>query len=84
MKQKDLTLIIVIAFISAVVSFVVSTRLFVTPANRQQKVPTVDAIDSSFVKPSSKYFNAQSVNPAQQVQISNNANQNPFSTTTGQ
>jgi len=84
MKQKDLTLIIVIAFISAIVSFIVSTRLFVTPANRHQNVPVVDSINSTFTKPSSKYFNDKSIDPTQQVQISNNANQNPFSAGTGQ
>lgn len=84
MKQKDITLIIVVAFISAVVSFIVSTKIFVTPANRHQQVPVVDAIDDAFTKPSSKYFNDKSINPTQQVQISNNANQNPFSAGTGQ
>lgn len=84
MKQKDVSLIIVVIFISAVISFFVSTRIFVTPANRQQQVPVVDSIDSTFTKPSSKYFNDQSIDPTQQVQISNNANQNPFSASTGQ
>lgn len=79
MKQKDIALIIVIAFISAVISFVVSGKIFVTPANRQQKVEVVDAIDSNFATPSTKYFNDKSVDPAQVIQIGNNNNQNPFS-----
>ena len=36
MKQKDLALIVIIAFISAIVSFLISGRIFVTPADRQQ------------------------------------------------
>jgi hypothetical protein len=79
MKQKDIATVIVIAAISAVVSFVVSGKIFVTPANRQQKVEVVDAIDSNFQAPSSKYFNNDSIDPAQLVQIASNNNQNPFS-----
>ena len=78
MKQKDVALIIVIAAISAILSFVLSSKIFVTPTNRQQKVPVVDAINSTFPPPSSRYFNNQSVDPAQLVQIGSNNNQNPF------
>ncbi len=78
MKQKDIATIIVIVAISAVLSFVISGKIFVTSANRQQKVEIVDVIDSSFQTPSSKYFNTASIDPAQLVQISSNNNQNPF------
>ena len=78
MKQKDLALIIVIAFISGVVSFFVSNKIFVTPANRQQQVDVVDQINPSFQTPSSKYFNSSSIDPTQESQIGNNNNQNPF------
>lgn len=79
MKQKDIALIIVIAFISAIVSFVVSGKIFVTPKNRQQQVEVVDVINSAFQPPSSKYFNSSSIDPTQLVTIGNNNNQNPFS-----
>jgi hypothetical protein len=78
MKQKDIATLIVIAAISAIVSFIISGKIFVTPANRQQKVEVVDVIDSSFQTPSSKYFNSSSIDPAQLVQIGSNNNQNPF------
>lgn len=78
MKQKDVALVIVIAFISAIASFLISGRIFVTPTNRQQKVEVVDVIDSNFQTPSPKYFNTQSVDPTQLVQIGDNNNQNPF------
>lgn len=80
MKQKDIALIIVIVFFSGIVSFLISGKIFVTPDNRQQKVQTVDVIDSSFQKPSEKYFNSTSIDPAQLVQIGDNNNQNPFNT----
>ena len=78
MKQKDIALIIVIVFISGIVSFFMSGKIFVTPENRQQKVQTVDVIESTFQKPSEKYFNKDSIDPAQLVRIGNNNNQNPF------
>lgn len=81
MKQKDIALIVVIAIISAIVSFVISGKIFVTPANRQQKVEVVDKINSDFTAPDSKYFNSSSVNPTQLVTIGNNNNQNPFNGT---
>ena len=78
MKQKDYALVLVIIFFSGIISFFISGKIFVTPSNRQQKVQTVDVIDSSFQKPSEKYFNKDSVDPAQLVQIGDNNNQNPF------
>jgi hypothetical protein len=78
MKQKDIATLIVIAFFSAIASFILSGKIFVTPANRQQKVEVVDVIDSNFQTPSSKYFNTNSIDPAQLVQIGDNNNQNPF------
>lgn len=81
MKQKDVALIIIIAFISAIVSFLISGRLFVTPANRQQQVEVVDPITTSFQTPDSKYFNKDSIDPTQQTQIGTGNNQNPFNGT---
>ncbi|HWT56166.1 MAG TPA: hypothetical protein VN031_04015 [Candidatus Microsaccharimonas sp.] len=82
MKQKDIALIIVIIFFSGVISFFISGKIFVTPSNREQKVQTVDVIDSSFPTPSDKYFNKDSIDPAQLVRISANNNQNPFNSPT--
>lgn len=78
MKQKDIALILAIIFFSGIISFFISGKIFVTPSNRQQKVQTIDVIDSSFQVPSSKYFNKDSIDPAQLVQIGDNNNQNPF------
>lgn len=78
MKQKDIALIIVIVAFSGIISLLISGKIFVTPSNRQQQVQTVDIIDSNFEKPSDKYFNKDSIDPAQLVQIGDNNNQNPF------
>ncbi|HSX05765.1 MAG TPA: hypothetical protein VLF69_04820 [Candidatus Saccharimonadales bacterium] len=78
MKQKDIALIVVIALISAVVSFIISGKLFVTPSNRAQKAEVVDVIDPTFKTPSSKYFNSSSIDPTQSSVIGGDNNQNPF------
>lgn len=78
MKQKDVVLIIVIAFVSAVLSLLLSNFLFASPNNRHQNVEVVDPITAQFNSPSTKYFNGSSVDPTQNIQIGNNNNQNPF------
>lgn len=78
MKQKDVALIIVMVFISGIVSFFLSNWLFASPKNRQQKVEVVDSITADFPTPDSKYFNNKAIDPTQLIQIGGNNNQNPF------
>lgn len=78
MKQKDIALILVIVFISAVLSLVVSRFMFSSPQSREQTAEKVDVITAEFTQPSRRYFNVESVNPTQQIQIGNNNNPNPF------
>ena len=78
MKQKDIALIILVAGIAGVVSFFASRAIFASSGSRQQQAEVVDAITTDFVKPSSKYFNANSIDPTQLIQIGNNNNSNPF------
>jgi hypothetical protein len=78
MKQKDIALIIVLAGVSAVVSFLVSGWLFGKPADREQKAEVVDVITSDFSLPDSRYFNSSSIDPTQLIQIGDAENPNPF------
>ena len=78
MKQKDIALIIIIAAVSGFASFFISRMIFSTPQNRQQQVEVIDVISSQFNTPSSKYFNQDSINPAQMVEVGDNNNPNPF------
>lgn len=82
MKQKDIALIIVIVFFSAVISLLLSKAIFVSPKNRQQEVEVVQPITADFPKPDSRYFNSQSFDPTQLIIIGQNANPNPFSSST--
>jgi hypothetical protein len=77
-KQKDIALILVIVFISGIVSFLLSGWIFARPADRQQKAEKVDVITSDFSLPDNRYFNATSVNPTQLIQIGDSNNPNPF------
>jgi hypothetical protein len=78
MKQKDLPIIIVVVFLSAIVSFIVSSKIFTPPQSRQQAVEVVPVINKDFPAADNKYFNAQSIDPTQIIQIGNSNNQNPF------
>jgi len=79
MKQKDIALIIVIVAISGIISFLASQWIFARPADRQQEAEVVDVITSDFTLPDSKYFNNQSIDPTQLIEIGNSNNPNPFS-----
>lgn len=78
MKQKDVTLILVIAFISAIISFFISNSLFASSKNRSQLVDVAPSISPTFPQPNTTYFNINSVDPAQLIQVGNNNNTNPF------
>jgi hypothetical protein len=78
MKQKDLTLLIVVVVISAVMSLIVSHFVFASPTNRHQQVDVVQSISANFSQPDSRYFNSNSIDPTQLIQIGNTTNPTPF------
>lgn len=80
MKQKDVALIIVVIFISAVVSLIASNLIFASPKNRQQQVEVVDKISSEFPPPDPRYFNDRSFDPTKLITIGDTNNPNPFNT----
>ena len=84
MKQKDIALIILIIALSAAISFFASKKLFAPPKNRQQQVEVVQPITDSFPKPDNRYFNSHAFDPTQTIDIGQNANPNPFSSTSQQ
>lgn len=79
MKQKDIALIVVIVFISAIVSLFVSKLIFTSPKNRQQAVEVVQPITADFPHPDSRYFNSNAFDPTKLITIGQNANPDPFS-----
>lgn len=79
MKQKDIALIIVIVFISAVISLFVSKAIFASPQNRQQQVEVVKPITTDFPEPDKRFFNTNAFDPTRLITIGQNANPDPFS-----
>jgi hypothetical protein len=79
MKQKDIILILVIAFISAVASILISKILFAAPATHQQQVEVVQPIVSDFPHPDTRYFSKDAFDPTKLITIGQNANPDPFS-----
>ena len=78
MKQKDIILIVAIVIFSGVFSMVLSRAVFGSSTSRQMKAEVVDVITSDFASPPKKYFNANSIDPTQLIQIGGTNNPNPF------
>jgi hypothetical protein len=78
MNKKDLPIIIIVVFISAVLSFVVSRSLFASASSRQQEVDVAQNISPTFPTPDTTYFNPNAVDPTQLIQVGTNNNTNPF------
>lgn len=78
MKQKDIAVIIAVAGVSTVIAFVLAGFAFGTPKHRQAEVQVLDSISADFPTPDKKYFNPNSVDPTQTVQIGDTNNAQPF------
>lgn len=78
MKRNDIALLILIASISLVVSFLVVKSLFGEPQSQQTSVEKVEAISATLEEPSVRIFNKDAINPTIVIQIGNPSNQQPF------
>lgn len=78
MKQKDVAMILIVAFVSAAVAFVVSNWLFGGQKAGEQTTEIIDVISDDFSQPPEKYFNANAVNPTKLIEIGGESNPSPF------
>lgn len=78
MKKNDIALLILIASISLVVSFLLVKALFGEPQSAQTKVEKVEEISATLEEPSSRVFNNDAINPTVVIQIGDPSNQQPF------
>ena len=78
MKKNDIALLILIASITLVISFLLVKALFGEPKADQTKVEKVELISAYLVKPPSKIFNSVAINPTVVIQIGDPSNQQPF------
>jgi hypothetical protein len=81
MKQNDIILIIVTVAVSIAVSLFASKFVFSSSSKLSQQVDVVPAISTNFPTPSSTYFNSQSIDPTQIINIGPSNNQQPFNGT---
>lgn len=79
MKKQDIGLIAIIVIISAVVSLIISNKIFASPSNRQQQVEVVQPITADFTQPDNRYFNKDAFDPTQTITIGQSTNADPFS-----
>ena len=78
MKQKDIALIIVVMFFSAILSLLITQALFSTKGKKSLSAEIVEPITAEFREPDKTVFNADAINPTQLIQIGGEANQNPI------
>jgi hypothetical protein len=78
MKKKDISIVVVVAIVSAVVSFFLSGVFISSAEDRKQSVEVAPAIVSGFTESDDRYFNQNSMNPTQTIVISPETNPNPF------
>lgn len=77
MKQKDLALIIVVAFVAGALSLLVS-KFFISSGSKNLQAQVVQPISTDFQKPDERVFNDKAINPTQLIQIGNSSNSQPF------
>lgn len=80
MKRQDLGLLIVVVFVSVILSVVISKLLITAPKNRQEAVEVVEPISAEFNQPKAddKNFNKNAIDPTQTITIDANSNNKPF------
>lgn len=78
MKSKDWSTIIIIAFVAAILSLVITNLTIGSRSSNKLKVEKVTPLTDNFPLPSSKYFNSRSINPTQEIKIGEDSNENPF------
>lgn len=83
MKNQDIAVLLVVAFFSAIFSYLLSTQVIVGSAARQQKAATVDVISDEFKPADTRFFNKDSINPTTNSSLQN-TNKTPFNGAKGQ
>ncbi len=85
MKQKDISILLVVVFVSVVLAFFTSKYAISYSSDNTQQVDVVPTISDSFTTPSTQFFNPSSIDPTQLIVIGNANNIQPFnSSSSGQ
>lgn len=77
-KQRDTIMIVVAVFAGILLAILADKYAFNNSASRDTEVDVVPVIHTDFTSPSSQYFNSQSIDPTQLINIAPNNSQQPF------
>jgi len=78
MKSKDIFTFILVAVVSGVLSIVISNMLITGNTDKEQTVEVIEPIVSDFQRPPVEYYNSDSVNPTQTIEIGSETQSQPF------
>lgn len=78
MKQKDIGIILVVAIVAGVFSLVATNLVFTPKSTKGLKAQKIDSIQAKFQPPDKRYFNPESINPTQLIQIGDSTNNKPL------
>ena len=78
MKKNDITLIVSVVIISAILALLATSTVISKLVSKNQQVTIVSTINTTFKPPSSKYLNSNSIDPTILTTIGNNTNATPF------
>jgi len=69
MKKTDIAMIILIAAVSILIAFFITNSIFGKANSEEEKVKTVEKIDTTMSEVDPRIFNKDAINPAVEVQI---------------
>ncbi len=78
MKQKDIVIIVAVAVVSGIFSYVIANALFGGQKSYKLTAPTIAPISAEFKQPDTAYFNSNSLNPTKNITIGDSTNNQPF------
>ena len=80
MKSKDIAIIVGVAIVSAIFSYVIAGFVFGGEDSENLSAPIVQTISTDFPVPAADdpYFNSTSLNPTRTINIGETDNNQPF------
>lgn len=70
MKKSDIAMVVLIASVSVMISFVVANQIsFLKPPQKGEDVKTIEKINPDVPEPDTKVFRADAINPTVQTVI---------------
>lgn len=77
MRKQDIAMVILVAGVSALISYFVIQSIpgIGNPSEEKYDTNTMEAISSEIVKPSAEIFNSEAINPTVQITIGENGEQ---------